>query len=161
MSLFLGTLADKPVISTAPLLSKSAADLGETARIVCEASGVPAVNFTWSRAGGPPVSASTQYETFGGEWRSKYQISQRVIDPLKSSAELLIFNVTNDDYGDFECIAHNSEGEFCPVICFVDPRLPWATAAFLRFAPGGVLAELWRAGGRIRGGGSATAVAAK
>ena len=117
MSLFLGPISDKPTISTAPFLSKSAADLGETARIVCEASGVPAVNFTWARAGGPPISASMQYETAGGEWRSKYQLSQRVIDPLKSSAELLVFNVTNDDYGEFECIAHNSEGEFCSALC--------------------------------------------
>ena len=111
MSLFLRSLSDKPVISSAPLLSRSAADPGETARIVCEASGVPAVNFTWSRAGGAHVSASAQYEAAGGEWRSKYQLSQRVIDPLRSSAELLVFNVTADDYGDFECIAHNSEGE--------------------------------------------------
>ena len=112
MSLFLRSLSDKPVISSAPLLSRSAADPGETARIVCEAGGVPAVNFTWSRAGGTPVSASAQYEAAGGEWRSKYQLSQRVIDPLRSSAELLVFNVTADDYGDFECIAHNSEGEY-------------------------------------------------
>ena len=101
---------DKPVVSQTPLFSKSAADLRETARLVCEARGVPNVTFDWMRAGGSYISASAEYKAAGGEMRQKYQMSQRVIDPLRASSELLVFNVTNDDYGLYECVARNSEG---------------------------------------------------
>ena len=38
---------DKPMIVRSPLTSKAASDLRQTARLVCEAKGVPNVTFTW------------------------------------------------------------------------------------------------------------------
>lgn len=32
------------------------------------------------------------------------------MDPLTWRSEFTIFNVTNTDYGDYECVAKNSEG---------------------------------------------------
>jgi hypothetical protein len=105
-------LSDKPVISPNPLYSKSASDLRETARLVCEAKGVPNVTFAWMRIGGAYISASEiGYRDGSGEMRPKYQISRRVMDPLTATSEMLVFNVSNVDYGLYECVARNSEGK--------------------------------------------------
>ena len=78
---------------------KSAADPGETARLTCEARGVPNVTFYWGRAGGQRLTAG-----------AKYEMNARMIDLLTWQAEFLIYNVTSKDYGSYECIARNSEG---------------------------------------------------
>jgi hypothetical protein len=94
--------ADKPELVRIPLTSKAAADKRETARLVCEARGVPNVTLAWQRLGGAFVSAS-------GE-PSKYQITNTQIDPIRWRSELQILNVSNEDYGAYECVAKNTEG---------------------------------------------------
>lgn len=82
------------------MTSKAASDLRETARLICEARGVPNVTFTWSKVG------SGQAAIDG----SKYEMTSAPMDPLTWRSEFTIFNVTNTDYGDYECVAKNSEG---------------------------------------------------
>jgi len=45
--LLLSYFSDKPIIVRSPLTSKAASDLQQTARLVCEAKGVPNVTFIW------------------------------------------------------------------------------------------------------------------
>ena len=40
----------------------------------------------------------------------KYETSSAAMDPLTWRSEFTIFNMTNTDYGDYECVAKNSEG---------------------------------------------------
>lgn len=94
------SLADKPIIKKNPLTYKSAADLGETASLLCEAKGVPNVTFFWARSGGQKLPASGL----------KYQMNSRMLDLLTWQSELVISNVTSADYGGYECMARNSEG---------------------------------------------------
>ena len=58
---FLNFFTDKPVIKKNPLTDKSAADLGETVRLVCEARGVPNVTFYWGRVGGQRLAPGLKY----------------------------------------------------------------------------------------------------
>lgn len=92
-------LSDKPIIKKNPLTYKAAADLGETARLTCEAQGVPNVTFYWAKAGGQRLAEGL-----------KYEMNSRMLDPLTWQAEFFIANVTSLDYGGYECIARNSEG---------------------------------------------------
>ena len=96
---FLLFFADPPIIKKNPLTEKSAADPGETARLTCEARGVPNITFYWGRVGGQRLTEGP-----------KYEMNARMIDLLTWRAEFLIYNVTSLDYGGYECIARNSEG---------------------------------------------------
>ena len=96
---FLQFFADPPIIKKNPLTEKSAADPGETARLTCEARGVPNITFYWGRVGGQRLTEGP-----------KYEMNARMIDLLTWRAEFLIYNVTSLDYGGYECIARNSEG---------------------------------------------------
>ena len=58
---FLFFFTDKPVIKKNPLTDKSAADLGDTVRLVCEARGVPNVTFYWGRVGGQRLAPGLKY----------------------------------------------------------------------------------------------------
>ena len=96
-----------------PLTSKSASDLGEVARLVCEAKGVPNVTFTWNRAGGgnghilmSDYSSTSSNSSPDG----KYKINSIALDPLNYRSEFFIYNVTHKDYGSYECVARNTEG---------------------------------------------------
>ena len=91
--------SDEPIIKKTPLTEKSAADPGETARLTCEARGVPNITFYWGRVGGQRLTEGP-----------KYEMNARMIDLLTWRAEFLIYNVTSLDYGGYECIARNSEG---------------------------------------------------
>ena len=74
--------------------------IGETARLICNARGVPNVTFHWARgSGGQRLSLG-----------SKFQVKNAQVDPLNFRSELLIHNVSSVDYGGYECIARNSEG---------------------------------------------------
>ena len=55
------SVTDKPVIKKNPLTDKSAADLGDTVRLVCEARGVPNVTFYWGRLGGQRLAPGLKY----------------------------------------------------------------------------------------------------
>ena len=49
------------MIKKNPLTDKSAADLGDTVRLVCEARGVPNVTFYWGRVGGQRLAPGLKY----------------------------------------------------------------------------------------------------
>ena len=80
------------------MTDKSAADIGEPGKLICEAKGVPNVTFSWSKNG---------QKLSGG---LKYQMNSRMMDLLTWQSELVISNVTSLDYGGYECNARNSEG---------------------------------------------------
>lgn len=86
-----------------PLLSKSAAEERHTARLLCEATGVPNVTFSWSRVG--------DEQDFEAEDSKKYQILNSGVDPMTWKSEFLIRDVQKSDYGQYECIARNNEGK--------------------------------------------------
>lgn len=97
--------ADKPDIRKVPLFSKAAADLGETAELICEASGVPNVTVAWLRAGGAYISNND--DNHNGK---KFEFSTEMLDLLTFRSVMLVHNVTTKDYGAYECVARNTEG---------------------------------------------------
>ena len=102
---------DKPQMRKTPLTSKSASDLGETARLVCEAKGVPNVTFSWSRPGGAGHVIISDYTSASASSENgKYKVNSVALDPLVYRSEFFIYNVTHKDYGSYECVARNSEG---------------------------------------------------
>ena len=108
---FLNT--DKPQMRKTPLTSKSASDLSETARLVCEAKGVPNVTFAWRRAGsgaGGHILMSDYSTATTSSRNGKYKVNSVALDPLNYRSEFFIYNVTHKDYGSYECVARNSEG---------------------------------------------------
>lgn len=97
------------MIKKTPLLSKAAADIRETARLKCEASGVPDVTFAWHRSGGSFISSSSTKEE-SNYTPVKYRTVDQQLDPLTWRSELVIYNVSSSDYGLYECVARNTEG---------------------------------------------------
>ena len=85
------------------MLSKSAADIGATAELVCEAQGVPNVTFRWVRR-----TSSTSYLTAKDD--ARYQFHAEATDPLNFRSTMVIHNVSGKDYGSYECVARNTEG---------------------------------------------------
>ena len=41
---------------------------------------------------------------------AKYETTTAAMDPFTWRSEFTIYNITNSDYGDYECLARNSEG---------------------------------------------------
>ena len=80
------------------MTSKSAADIGESALLSCEAAAVPNVTFVWKKSG-KTVEESGK----------KYVIRSYPADPLTYRSELTVHNVSRKDYGSYECMARNTE----------------------------------------------------
>ncbi|KAK7789814.1 hypothetical protein R5R35_001191 [Gryllus longicercus] len=88
----------KPEIDTSPSIAKAASNTGDTGRLVCRASGAPAVRFKWSREGSPiPVNTT-----------EKYFIEVRQLDLVTYESVLLVKYVRPSDYGGYECEARNN-----------------------------------------------------
>lgn len=54
--------ADKPQMDLSPHLSKAASNRGDTGRLVCQGTGAPELNFTWSRDGTIPTNTPQKYK---------------------------------------------------------------------------------------------------
>lgn len=52
-----------------------------------------------SKVGSAPLTDAAKYET-----------STAAMDPFTWRSEFTIYNMTNSDYGDYECLAKNTEG---------------------------------------------------
>lgn len=99
--------SDKPIMIKNPIISRAAADIEDTAHLICEARGVPNVTFSWMRVGGAYLVPSNPRAP-----EKKFSMTESMIDPLTWRSELFIFNVSNNDYGAYECVARNTEGKF-------------------------------------------------
>ncbi|XP_059086903.1 synaptogenesis protein syg-2-like [Tigriopus californicus] len=95
----------KPIMIENPVISKAAADIKDTGHLICEARGVPNVTFSWMRVGGAYIVPSNPRAP-----EKKFSMTESMIDPLTWRSELFIFNVSNNDYGAYECVARNTEG---------------------------------------------------
>ena len=91
------------------MISKSAADAGETALLACEAEGVPNVTFSWGRVGGAVIKTKNE-DFLRPEKAMKYSERTLRIGLLQSRSELVIRGVSSLDYGAYECVARNTEG---------------------------------------------------
>ena len=86
------------LIQPIALDQQSAADIGESALLSCEAAAVPNVTFIWKKSGKSI-----------GESGKKYVIRSYPADPLTYRSELTVHNVSRKDYGSYECMARNTE----------------------------------------------------
>lgn len=91
----------KPVIDKSSVISKAAANEGDTTRIICQATGAPNVSFTWFRDG------STVND---GMYPTKYEIQVRKMNFMTWESKLIVKEIKAEDYGDYECIAKNELG---------------------------------------------------
>ncbi|XP_065200592.1 nephrin-like isoform X2 [Planococcus citri] len=87
----------KPEVDSSEPLSKAAAKKGNTAKLICKASGAPAVTFSWSRNG--TVLPKSQTE--------KFKIETKASNHIHFSSTLYIQNVVDQDYGIYGCTARN------------------------------------------------------
>ena len=80
---------------------------------MCEARGVPNATFAWRRVGGAIV-ASTGAPAENAHNLAlaarKYEVESATLGPITTRSVLYVSNVTERDYGAYECIARNSEG---------------------------------------------------
>ncbi|XP_053200672.1 nephrin-like isoform X2 [Panonychus citri] len=92
----------QPRILMAPILSKSASDNGSKGRLVCRAQGAPNITFQWFREGAIISEKMTN---------NKYTV-EPIEQPnlITYQSTLVINDVTNKDYGPYECIARNELG---------------------------------------------------
>nr|CAD7460983.1 unnamed protein product [Timema tahoe] len=91
----------KPEIDTSPKISKAASNTGDTARLMCRASGAPTVRFTWSREGASiPNNNKTE----------KYFVDIKQVDLVTYESVLLVQHVRPADYGGYECVVRNEIG---------------------------------------------------
>ena len=88
------------------MTSKSAADIGESALLSCEAAAVPNVTFVWKRPGGSPTGI---LDAKSGSQKGKYRVRTFAVDPLTYRSELTVRDVSRKDYGSYECVARNTE----------------------------------------------------
>ncbi|KAF0305112.1 Nephrin [Amphibalanus amphitrite] len=95
--------------------AKAAARLGEKAHVTCRARGAPAVTFSWSRDG--DVISGTGS---GG----KYGTERKQIDVLRWASVLVISDITESDYGEYECRASNRLGSDTHRVRLVEPSAP-------------------------------------
>ncbi|KAG7155821.1 Synaptogenesis protein syg-2-like 7, partial [Homarus americanus] len=97
----------KPVIDQSPKYQKAAAESGRNARLTCRASGAPYVHFTWFTRDNTPIEPAV-YSVF----KNRYVVEDsKLVDGLVTyESVLLVKNVTNKDYGFFECQARNPLG---------------------------------------------------
>ncbi|XP_076321284.1 nephrin-like isoform X2 [Tachypleus tridentatus] len=91
----------KPTVARSPPLLKSASENGETAKIICQAEGVPNITFTWSHEGAT-VSSDAKPE--------KYDTETSMLGLTTWEGVLYVKDVTSLDYGLYECIAKNELG---------------------------------------------------
>lgn len=83
------------------LMLRAACSAGDRGRLPCRVQAAPAPNFYWTRAGVQLNANKT----------SKYNVEYKQIDLLTFESALLIENVTPVDYGLYECIAINEQGQ--------------------------------------------------
>lgn len=97
----------KPIIDQSPKYQKAAAEAGRNAQLICRATGAPYVYFTWYTRENTPIEPAI-YSRFGNRYVVK---DSKLVDGLVTyESVLLVKNVTNKDYGFFECQAQNPLG---------------------------------------------------
>ena len=106
------------------MTSKSAADIGESALLSCEAAAVPNVTFVWKKSG----------KTIG-ESGKKYVIRSYPADPLTYRSELTVHNVSRKDYGSYECMARNTEVEITWANIEIARPIPYDKHYYLNVFP--------------------------
>lgn len=90
-----------PLINKSPFYIKAAADSGKDAILICQAKGVPVVEFTWFRGATLLVSN-----------RSRHTIEETTkIGLIDYESRLVIHNSSAADYDSYKCIARNDLGD--------------------------------------------------
>lgn len=79
-------------------MTKAAARIGNTAKLICKASGAPNVTFSWSKNGTVLPRSSPE----------KYKMETKLTKHIHYTAILSIYNVVMQDYGLYGCTARNA-----------------------------------------------------
>lgn len=93
--------ADKPIINLSEPLTKAAARIGNTAKLICKASGAPTVSFSWSK--NDTILPKNSDE--------KYKMETKSSNYIHYTSILSIRNVDIKDYDVYGCIARNALGD--------------------------------------------------
>ncbi|XP_043208896.1 nephrin-like, partial [Amphibalanus amphitrite] len=96
--------------------AKAAARLGEKAHVTCRARGAPAVTFSWSRDG-DVISGTGSGGKYGTERKQCWSV-------LRWASVLVIIDITESDYGEYECRASNRLGSDTHRVRLVEPSAP-------------------------------------
>jgi len=81
-------------------LTKAAAQVGHTAKLICKANGAPEVKFSWSKRGVVLPQNTTD----------KYQVLYRQSNVIEHMSTLIVQNVGLGDYDTYGCTARNAIG---------------------------------------------------
>lgn len=92
----------KPEMTNTPLTRKAAANKGINVQLFCKARGSPLPHFTWIFNGKTLLPNATE---------DKYSITHSDLTELYSETTLTIYRVRGQDYGKYECRAHNKMGQ--------------------------------------------------
>lgn len=90
-----------PIINKSPAYSKAAADNGKDAVVICQAKGVPTVEFTWFKGVTPLISNISRYTI---------EDTQK-IGLFEYESHLIIHNSSSADYDNYNCVARNELGD--------------------------------------------------
>lgn len=104
----------EPEIDKSPVLLKAAARIGDTARLICRASGAPKLVFAWSQ-NGLTISVNTT---------AKYHTNFHQLDAITYESILSINKIDEKDYGQYQCKASNALGFRITTITLSLPSKP-------------------------------------
>ncbi|XP_072155743.1 nephrin [Bemisia tabaci] len=90
----------KPEMDVRPSLAKSAANVGNTAKLICRGSGAPKLSFHWTKD-----KTKLPVNTTG-----KYASEFIKVNEVTYESILSVRNVDASDYGQYDCIARNELG---------------------------------------------------
>ncbi|KAL9915607.1 nephrin isoform X2 [Glossina fuscipes] len=102
-----------PELDHSPSYTRFAGRLGERTRLTCRALAAPQPNFIWRRQGKDLKMR-----------RNKFKAIDRRLDAFTYESTLVIENTSNDDYGQYECMARNAHGQASTTLEFSKPMRP-------------------------------------
>ncbi|XP_076060270.1 nephrin-like isoform X4 [Oratosquilla oratoria] len=105
----------KPWVVRSEILSRAAADLGSTGTLQCYAEGAPDVQFTWRKDGVALTS---------GNRSDKYSNQTSQTGLVEWSSNFYIHDVSEKDYGSYDCVADNELGSSVVSVRFTAPTPP-------------------------------------
>lgn len=119
-TVFLQFFTAPPEFNHSPAFTRFAGRIGDRSRLVCRATAAPQPSFVWRRNGKDLKMR-----------RNKFKAVDRKINALTYESSLIIENTSPDDYGQYECVTRNTQGQASSTVDFSKPMRPDAPVEIL------------------------------